>query len=117
MRYRKLDEQGDMVFGAGLAAFHIDSVEAVAQAVRTRLALWKREWFLDLEEGLDWENEILGVHTEGSRDLALRAHILETQGVTEIVAYFSTLDPTTRRFTVNVTLETVYGTASLEESF
>ncbi|WP_083331557.1 hypothetical protein [Brucella inopinata] len=39
MRYRKLDENDDYVFGGNLASFFIDQPEAPAQAVKTRLML------------------------------------------------------------------------------
>ncbi len=40
MKDRKLDENGDMTFGSGLDNYFIDSAEAVAQSVLTRLRMW-----------------------------------------------------------------------------
>lgn len=115
MRCRKLDFDGDYVFGHGDADFHRDSPEAVAQAVATRLRLLAGEWFLDNQEGTAYAQAALGRHTQDSRDPMLRARILDTQGVTGISAYESTYDGETRRLTVNATIDTAYGSASLRE--
>src|SRR5260363_163740 len=51
MRYRRLDAAGDYAFGRGLSDFEQDTPEAVAQAVKTRLALRFGDWFLDTSRG------------------------------------------------------------------
>ncbi len=90
MKYRKLDVNGDHQFGrAGI--FWQDQVEAVAQAITTRLKLWTNEWFLDLSEGTPYDGQILGHHTQGTRDLALKKRIVETPGVTELLVYESNI--------------------------
>lgn len=40
MRYRREDGEGDYTFGSGDDTWLINSPEAVAQAVKTRFALW-----------------------------------------------------------------------------
>lgn len=109
MRYRKLDADGDMVFGGGQAAFYRDQPEAPAQAVQTRLALRTGEWFLDTSAGTPWNTKVLGKFTASVRDATLRKRIIGTQGVTEITAYSSTFDPATRKFSVEATISTAYG--------
>ena len=109
MRYRKLDENGDYTFGNGLRDFWHDVPEAPAQAVRTRLSLWEGEWFLDVREGMPWNTRVLGVRTAGTRDATIRRHILGTEGVTEITSYSSALVRDTRAFSVNVSIDTLYG--------
>ena len=51
MRYRKLTDDGDMVFGTG-SDYHIRTAEGVAQAVATRLRLYKGEWRYDKRAGV-----------------------------------------------------------------
>lgn len=108
MRYRKLDDDGDMTFGQGRLNFHVDSVEGVGQAVLTRLRLSQGEWFLDVTEGTPYETQILGYGTLDSRDVAIRDRVLGTQGVTEIAEYSSAVSAD-RRFSVQARVNTIYG--------
>ena len=113
MRYRKLDAKNDYQLGHGPADYHVDTPECVAQAVKTRLALLAGEWFLDLAEGTPYVTHVWGKHTKDTYDPLLRRRILQTEGVTELVSYESTFDPNTRKLTVSVELNTVYGTTSV----
>lgn len=111
MRYRALSPAGDFQYGrSGL--FLTDSPEAVAQAVKTRLLLAAGEWFLDSDEGTPYSTKILGYGTKNTRDLAIKARVLDTPGVTELVSYFSTVTPD-RLFLVTATINTKYGPASV----
>lgn len=112
MRYRALDADGDMTFGAGQANFLINSPAAVGQAVQTRLLLFRGEWFLDTTEGTPWATEILGKNTEPTRDAALRDRILGTEGVTEITAFTAVVSG--RSLTVSATINTLYGQTTVE---
>ena len=116
MRVRRLDASGDMVFGGGQTAFHVDRVEGVAQNIRTRLGLWKGTWFLDKTAGMDWAGKVLGKYTVAIRDAAIRAHILRTPGVKSIKAYSSGFEPNARAFSIAVTVETIYGQTTVTET-
>lgn len=116
MRYRRLGDDRDYVLGRGAADLMRDVPEAVAQAVVTRLRLLAGEWFLDLQEGMPYAQAVFGRHTQASYDLAVRGRILGTEGVRSITAYDSGVDPETRRLTIAVTIDTVYGPATLEET-
>lgn len=115
MRYRRLDADGDFFIGHGAADYLINSPECVAQAVVTRLRLLAGEWFLDLQEGTPYRDRLLGKQTPQSYDPMLRARILRTEGVREITSYTSDFDGETRRLTVSVGLDTVYGPATITE--
>lgn len=108
-RYRKLDDDGDMVFGNNAADFLVDSPEMVAQSVMTRLMLSTGQWFLDITEGTPYSTAILGVRTSPYYDQAIKQRVLETDGVTEIVQYASNVNKNTRRLEVTMTLNTQYG--------
>jgi len=122
MRYRKLDmtpvDGGsaalDYTFGRGQQNFWVDVPDAVGQAVLTRLKLETGQWFLNLEDGTPWNTQVLGKYTEDVRDPMLRARILQTQGVKEILAYSSNLNRDTRGFSVGTTLDTIYGRIQIQ---
>ena len=109
MRVRKLDQNGDMSFGHGLRDFWIDVPDGPAQAALTRLMLWLGEWFLDLEDGMPWNTQVLGKYTGDLRDVAIQTRVLGTPGVTEIVNYYSQFTTSARKFSAQVTLNTPYG--------
>jgi hypothetical protein len=109
MRYRKEDANGDYVFGNQLADFYTDVPEAVAQAVKTRLALFTGEWFLDTTDGTPWRVEVLGKYTKDIYDAVIQARILGTQGVNEITSYSSTFDGDSRTLSISATIDTQYG--------
>jgi len=105
MRYRALDTDGDYQLGVTLT----DSPEAVGQAVRTRLLLWKGEWFMNNKDGTPYMQGILGHNTQ--YDLEIKARILGTKGVKEILNYSSSV--INRALSVQCTLNTIYGAVNL----
>lgn len=115
MRYRKLDKDGNSQFGTSANDFHVNTPEAVAQAIRTRLDLWMGEWFADTSDGTGWNQSILGKRTQNLYELTLRQRVLETPGVLRIEEFQSSLNPNTRRLTVSMVVTTIYGEAALSE--
>lgn len=108
MHYRKLDANGDMVFGRGRDDY-LSGEEAVAQSVLTRLRLWRGEWYLDTEEGTPYPAEVLGKDTEASSIAALQSRVLDTLGVKRIVEIGASHDPDMRKASISMTLDTIYG--------
>jgi hypothetical protein len=105
---------GDMRFGSGQSDYYRDSPEAVATAIWTRLRLWTGEWFINVTEGTPYMEAVLGT---GKRELiepALRQRILATQGVDSLENFTLVIDPDTRAAFVSATVNTIYGTASLQ---
>ena len=116
MQYRKLDPAGDYTLGSG-ADFLVNSPEAVAQAVKTRLALWSSEWFIDTSDGMPYSTEVLGKRYQRKNpDSAIKQRILGTPGVSEIVSYSSNFDGVPRKFSVAATINTIYGPATIPEA-
>jgi hypothetical protein len=124
MRLRKMSAAGDMIFGHNQADFWHDQAEGVGQSIKTRLLLFMGEWFLDLQEGTPWggfplseavvqQGQILGVHTQLTRDVALQQRVLATDGVQLIQSYASQGDPNLRNFSVQMTVQTIYGPGSI----
>lgn len=114
MRYRKLDASDDYSFGRGRGDFWIDCPDAVAQAVKTRLRLWQREWFLDLTAGTPYATKVLGRNTSGTRDPAIRARVLTTPGVASITSYSASYSGETRVFSGAITVRTIYSASPVE---
>ncbi|SAQ28106.1 bacteriophage protein [Klebsiella oxytoca] len=113
MRYRREDDDGDYTFGQGDDTWLVNSPEAVAQAIKTRFLLWYGQWFLDNTEGTPWIQSVLGKQRPETYNLAIRQRILETQGVSSITAFNTTVDGRTRRVTFTATVETIYGTTTV----
>lgn len=120
LRYRKLTDNGDYTFGRGEQNF-ITNAEAVAQAIKTRLALLKNEWWENTSDGLPLFQNILGVRgtqeNKKSADLLIQERIAETTGVKGIKNFESIIDGKTRRYTLSCVVETVYGDTSVGEVF
>jgi hypothetical protein len=113
MRIRKVSADADMCFGGDQASIWRDVPEAVGVLVEARLHLWEGQWWLDRTEGTPYEQQVLGKRTEGLRDPALQARILDTPGVVEIETYSSVLDRQTRAMTVAATIQTVFSRSYL----
>lgn len=112
MKYRKLDSNGDYTLGTG-QDFYEDSPEAVGQAVKTRLELVAGEWYLDESAGFPWDKYILGKLPSNAYDSLIKSYILETRHVQSIVQYSSSLDREARKLTVDATITTDYGQATI----
>ena len=76
MMIRRIDENGDFVFGHG-SADYLTGDPAIALLIEQRLQLWLGEWFLDVTAGVNWWMIL------GSRPPAL---ILAEQEIRECVA-------------------------------
>lgn len=115
MRVRKLDENGDLVFGGNRAAYYENDPEGVAQNVRTRLELWRGSWFLDTSEGIDWTARVLNKSNKQIYDQEIRARILGTGGVRSIINYASVFDADKRKVTITAEILTEFGKTTIQE--
>lgn len=112
MRVRKVDSNGDAVFGGDQASFLRNTPDAVAQIVESRLNLWQGQWYLDLSDGTPYEQQVLGRYTANVRDAVLQARILTTPGVSGIKTYSGAYDGDPRQYTVSVRIETAYSSSA-----
>ena len=109
MRVRKLDEQDDMTFGGGSNDYHHDTPDGVAQCIKTRLRLWRDEFFAATADGTPWLTHVTGERTKLVYDSVIRSRIQRTQGAMGLPSYTSALDPVTRVLTVTAEANTQYG--------
>jgi len=111
MKYRQLSPTGDYVFGFGNTSFVVGA-EAVAQAIKTKLGLFKGDYWENLNDGLPFFQSIAGFGNKGAIDLLFQSRVLEVPNVTGITAYTSVLD-SDRKYTANMTVSTAFGTVEV----
>lgn len=120
VRYRRLSPEKDYTFGQNDKDF-ISDLEAVKQAVYTRLKLLYSEWWEDVEDGFPFFEQIAGrpgsQNNIAAADLVIRERILGTTDVSQIAEYSSSFNSTTRRLIVYTKVNTIYGEFSLEVTF
>ena len=109
MRVRKLDKNDDMTFGGGGNDYHRDTPDGVAQCIKTRLRLWRGEFFAATADGTPWLTHVTGERTKQVYDAVIRSRIQRTQGAMGLPSYSSELDPVTRVLRVSAEANTQYG--------
>lgn len=107
MRVRRLDSNHDWTFGSGYSNYAQNS-EAVAQMVKTRIWSFKGDWFLDLEHGIPWFEQVERVGDLKRFEVPLTAYILETDGVKRIDDFKMTFDGDARRLLIEVSYTDIY---------
>ena len=114
MRVRPLSPTGDYTIGQ---PWLVNSPQAVAQIIYTRLKLWLTEWFLDTTDGTPWLTEVVGERYNKTPDAAIKARILGSPGVSSIVAYSSQFSGSPQRtLTINATVQTIYSVTPISIS-
>jgi hypothetical protein len=110
-----LDANHDLHLRGGQIA-RVRGADYVVQSIRTRLLLYQGEWWLDLEAGVPWFDEILGV--PGSLRTAeawIRQTILDTRFVDSLTSFSVTFDPRARRLTITFDALTEFGPSGVQE--
>jgi hypothetical protein len=114
--YRKLDLNGDPLWGGGQTNFMSD-LEAIAQAIGTRLKLLQGEWWENLNLGTPIFQSMLGVPGSGKRprpvSLLLVQRILSTPFVTGVSNVTTSYDPNARAFQFSCQVQTRFGTITV----
>lgn len=114
MRYRILDVNGDYSFGKGQQNFTYGRF-AVAQAIKTSLALLKGEWWEDTSAGLPLFQSMLGqpgtTDNIALADLSIKKVINGVTGVTGIQDFTSNY--TNRIYTFACSVSTLYGVVAI----
>lgn len=106
MRYRELDQNGDMTFGGNSKNF-LKGLPAVVQAIKTRIKLLKGEWWENSEEGFPLFQDVLGKYDE----LKIRTGIVERIQQTPGVLSVSNVEIIfkNRKLNFNCNVSTIYG--------
>lgn len=106
MIVRAIDSNNDWTFGKGRNNY-VSNNDAIAQNIKTRLQSFLGDCFFALDQGVDWFN-LLGSKNQPALELAVRAVLLNTDGVTGIVDASVDLDPGTREIVMKYTVNTIY---------
>lgn len=84
------------------------------QAVKMRLLTIFSEWFLDTRVGIRYFDVVCTKNPDLSLiDSIMKATIVETPGILELLSYRSELDKTRRTLTVTFEANTIYGSINL----
>jgi hypothetical protein len=112
IRYRRLDANDDPERGQGRANFATD-LEAVCQAILTRLRLFEGEWFENILEGLPLWTEILGSSGNNKEviDRLIQERIAGTKFVLSVGNVQSSL--INRAYSFTCLVNTYFGTVTI----
>lgn len=115
MIVRALTPSGAWTFGRGKANY-LTGNRAIIQNIKTRLASFLGDCFFATNEGIDWFN-LLGSKDQLALQLAVSATILNTEGVTGLVALTVDLNPDTRNFSLSWEVTTIFsGVADISDT-
>jgi hypothetical protein len=105
----ELDDDGEIhIDEEGLRL--VSGAQAVAQLIRIAILLFLGEWFLNLEKGMPWFQEILGQKFDPVLiRQRLSERILAVPGVAEIMSVAVSFDPDSRAVTVDWEVRAAFG--------
>jgi hypothetical protein len=115
---RSLDATGDWVWGTGIQSYLVNQA-AVAQCIETDCTSFLGDCFFNVTAGIDWYN-LLTVNNLLAIQLAVSATILNVGGggfVTGILNVLASTNDTTRLFSIQYSVITVYSSAPLSGLF
>lgn len=119
MRYRRMDENGDYVFGNGKNDF-LEGTKAFAQAVSTKLNLFKSEWFEDITDGLPFYQEIAGTFITDEPEIINLVtqkyfdRMGKVPGFVEVENYEESFDSSARKYSLSAKISSEYGTVNIK---
>lgn len=88
----------------------VEGAARVKQQLLIKLRLWRGEWFLDIDFGTPYLQEILGKQlTLSGAIAALRTSILEVEGVQKIDSFSYNFNRSARSLSVSFEASTPYG--------
>lgn len=117
MIYRKLDANGDYVFGNNKLDY-IDGKEAVAQAIKTKICLFYQEWWENLSLGIPMFQSIIGKVADSNEQMTIT--LLVTQRITEISEVTTVknveinYNNDVRTISLSLNVDTIYGEVKTE---
>ncbi len=83
---------GDIDLSDGKALAWIADEDAIAQRVAIRLRMFRGEWYLDADLGVDYAGRVLGVTDASRAEAEIKRAILGVPGIAELSSFTLTLD-------------------------
>jgi hypothetical protein len=114
MSVSRLDLDKDFTFGRSLANYALKSNE-IAQNVSTRLKMFKFDWFLDMQDGIDWV-DILG--NRANKDIILsevERIVLATNGIAKLKNISIDSIDSNRGASISIDYNDIYGNEFKEQ--
>lgn len=106
----QLDADGDVDLSDGRSFAWVADVPAIAQHAKFRLQQVKGEWMLDVDAGLDWFGEILGLGiTDDQVEAEVRRVLDGTPGIASVYSVTLTRDAGQRSIALAVQATTDTG--------
>lgn len=106
---------GDLALTKNSLALTAGKTE-VAQTLRSRLRVFRGEWFLDREAGTPWNQSVLGKHVDGrGAEAALKAVVLAVPDVDKLLEFDFRVNTATRTASLALKVSTTFGSVSLQE--
>jgi len=101
MKDLKLDSEGDLLFDGKNFYTTETTDESLAQRIKIKLRLFQGEWLLDTSIGMPWFQEVLGKKVSKAQvDSLIRNRVNDTDGVDEILEFESSVDGTSRVYSI-----------------
>jgi hypothetical protein len=113
MIFRAISAANDWQFGQGVGSY-FKKQDAVSANLKTRLLFFLNDCFYAMSTGIDWWN-LLGSKNPSAQAqilLATRQTIIESEGVVRINSVDVSVNPVTRKATLNYDILTIYGNVS-----
>jgi hypothetical protein len=115
LTYRSLDANNDVIWSSTLT-----DIDAVAQAIRTRINLFHAEWWADLQDGTPVWQSMLGasgsLRNQQAISLLLQQRILGTPFVNSVSNVQASFNSSTRAFSFYAEVQTQFGTVSVSRN-
>lgn len=103
----------DLVFVNGECPTTGDLIDRVIQRLYIRLRTFMGEWFLNVQYGVPWLEEILGQRAPKSRvDMIIQNQILSEDGVQQITEFESTMNNQHREYRCSFRVKVTSGETS-----
>lgn len=107
MRVRKLDSSHDWTFGNNMSDY-LESSEAIKQCVLTAILEVRNDWFLALENGVDWINYLGRSANLALLESDIKSAVLKVDGVYLITNMSIDLQREKRHATITIEYTDIY---------